>query len=107
MKLRLGADRADFSTITVNIWGQSVEVQFIIFLANVKIRSRYIMALFFRRRASMKVIDYLSVFNGVTTAQRNTHDNDNAPPAGGTPVALPSSLPPSIVLPTKLVREGA
>ena len=55
----------------------------------------------------MKVIDYLSVFNGVTTAQRNTHDNDNAPPAGGTPVALPSSLPPSIVLPTKLVREGA
>jgi hypothetical protein len=52
----------------------------------------------------MEIIYYPSVFNVVTARLRSPHDNDNAPPAGGTPVALPGPLPPSIVFPMKLAN---
>jgi hypothetical protein len=35
-----------------------------------------------------------------------THENDNVPPGGATPVALPGRLPASIVFPMKLAHGG-
>lgn len=52
----------------------------------------------------MEIIYYLSIFNELIDRLRSPHDNDNAPPAGGTPVALPDPLPPSIVFPMKLAH---
>ena len=49
----------------------------------------------------MEIIYYASIFNGLIASQRNLHDNDNAPPASGTPAALPGPLPASIVFPVK------
>ena len=45
-----------------------------------------------------------SVFNGLIARLRRPHDNDNAPPPGAPPMALPGPLPPSIVFPMKLSR---
>jgi hypothetical protein len=39
-------------------------------------------------------------------AVRNTHENDNVPLGGATPVALPGPLPASIVFPIKLAHGG-
>ena len=54
----------------------------------------------------MKSIGYLGVFNGLITNLRNTQGNDNAPPPGSPPMALPGPLPPSIVFPMKLACEA-
>jgi hypothetical protein len=56
----------------------------------------------------MEIIGYVSRFNGLQTWRpvRCTHDNDNAPRPGATPVALPGPLPASIVFPMKLVRRA-
>ena len=52
----------------------------------------------------MRIIGYLSVFNGLIASLRNTQVNDNARAPGAAPMALPGPLPPSIVFPAKLAR---
>ena len=62
--------------------------------------------IFFKDPKSMRIIGYLSVFNGLIASLRNTQVNDNARAPGAAPMALPGPLPPSIVFPAKLVRRA-
>ena len=57
---------------------------------------------------SMESIYNLSAFKDLQASRpvRNAHENDNVPPGGATPVALPGPLPPSIVFPMKLAHGG-
>jgi hypothetical protein len=62
---------------------------------------------------SMKIIydrcSFNDLFNDVKAwppVWRHVHDNDDTPPRGGTPVALPNPLPASVVFPMKLACGG-
>jgi hypothetical protein len=54
----------------------------------------------------MEIIYTLSPFNSLQTwrCARIMHDNDDTPPDGATPIALPGPLPASVVFPMKLAR---
>ena len=56
----------------------------------------------------MKILDNFYSFRDLQTLSvlRNKHDNDDTPPRGGTPIALPGPLPASIVFPMKLAFGG-
>jgi hypothetical protein len=57
----------------------------------------------------MKIFDIycpIKGFEAWLTAQP-TRDNDNMPPSGGRPIALPGPLPASIIFPMKLAHGGA
>lgn len=57
----------------------------------------------------MEIIDTLSRFDSLQVWRRAwiKHDNDDTPPDGATPIALPAPLPASIVFPMKLARGAA
>jgi hypothetical protein len=78
-------------------------------LENFKIRASYSNHIFIESPKLMKVIYDLCSCRDLQTwrrIQRQMHDNDDTPPRGGTPVALPGPLPASIAFPMKLACGG-